>query len=138
LKKEVYKINGDCTMKLLYIDPWINWNTSDSTYNIVPVSDMVKNISEFCSKNELKRYLTTTHFRGHMWHIHSVTFNHVMMWTFKIRSDDFNFTTGNLSVASLIAALLYQWNSDRQHKSWNIVQTKRYCPCCMYVLLECC
>ena len=41
--------------------------------------------------------------------------------------DDFNLTNGNIgSVASLLAATLYQGNPDRNHKLWNIVSTKRY------------
>ena len=32
----------------------------------------------------------------------------------------------NGSVASLLAATLYQGNSDRNHKLWNIVSTERY------------
>jgi len=39
------------------------------------------------------------------------------------------------SVASLLAATLYQGNHDRNHKLWNIVWTER---CILQVLLECC
>ena len=41
------------------------------------------------------------------------------------------------SVASWIAATLYQGNSDANHKHWNIVSTERYILH-MQVLLECC
>jgi hypothetical protein len=45
---------------------------------------------------------------------------------------------GNLgSVASLLAAILYQGNPDRNHKLWNIVSSERYILH-MQVLLECC
>jgi hypothetical protein len=37
------------------------------------------------------------------------------------------FPRGTLdSVASLLAATLYQGNPDRNHKLWNIVSTERY------------
>jgi hypothetical protein len=32
------------------------------------------------------------------------------------------------SVASLLAATLYQGNPDRNHKLWNIVSSERYTP----------
>jgi hypothetical protein len=41
------------------------------------------------------------------------------------------------SVASLLAATLYQGNPDRNHKLWNIVSTERYILH-MQMLLECC
>jgi len=41
------------------------------------------------------------------------------------------------SVASLIAANLYQGNHDRNHKLWNIVLTDRYILN-IHMLLECC
>jgi hypothetical protein len=41
------------------------------------------------------------------------------------------------SVASLLAATLYQGHSDRNHKIWNIVSSERYILH-MQVLLECC
>jgi hypothetical protein len=41
------------------------------------------------------------------------------------------------SVASLLAATLYQRNPDRNHKLWNIVSSVRYILH-MQVLLECC
>ena len=41
------------------------------------------------------------------------------------------------SVASLLAATLYQGNPDRNHKRWNIVSSERYILH-MQVLLECC
>jgi len=41
------------------------------------------------------------------------------------------------SVASLLAATLYQGNPDRNHKLWNIVSPERY-VLHMQVLLECC
>jgi hypothetical protein len=41
------------------------------------------------------------------------------------------------SVASLLAATLYQGNPDRNHKLWNIVSTERY-MLHVQVLLECC
>jgi hypothetical protein len=41
------------------------------------------------------------------------------------------------SVASLLAATLYQGNPGRNHKLWNIVSTERYILH-MQVLLECC
>jgi hypothetical protein len=41
------------------------------------------------------------------------------------------------SVASFLAATLYQENPDRNHKLWNIVSSKRYIFH-MQVLLECC
>jgi hypothetical protein len=41
------------------------------------------------------------------------------------------------SVASLLAATLYQENPDRNHKLWNIVSSERYiysiCRCCWNV-----
>jgi hypothetical protein len=40
------------------------------------------------------------------------------------------------SVASLLAATLYQGNPDRNHKLWNIVASERYILH-MQVLLEC-
>ena len=33
------------------------------------------------------------------------------------------------SVASLLAATIYQGNPIRNHKLWNIVSTERYTPC---------
>jgi hypothetical protein len=45
---------------------------------------------------------------------------------------------GNLgSVASLLAATLYQGIPDRDHKLWSIVSSERYILH-MQVLLECC
>ena len=41
------------------------------------------------------------------------------------------------SVASLLAATLYQEHPDRNHKLWNIVSSERYILH-MQVLLECC
>ena len=41
------------------------------------------------------------------------------------------------SVASLLAATLYQGNPDRNHKLWNIVSSEKYILH-MQVLLECC
>jgi hypothetical protein len=41
------------------------------------------------------------------------------------------------SVASLLAATLYQGNPDRNHKLWNIISSERYILH-MQVLLECC
>ena len=41
------------------------------------------------------------------------------------------------SVASLLAATLYQGNPDRNHKLWNIVSSERYIFH-MQVLQECC
>jgi hypothetical protein len=41
------------------------------------------------------------------------------------------------SVASLLAATLYQGNPDRNHKLWNFVSTERFILH-MQVLLECC
>ena len=41
------------------------------------------------------------------------------------------------SVASLLAATLYQGNPDRNYKLWNIVSSERYIFH-MQVLLECC
>jgi len=41
------------------------------------------------------------------------------------------------SLASLLAATLYQGNPDRNHKLWNIVSSERY-KLHMQVLLECC
>jgi hypothetical protein len=38
------------------------------------------------------------------------------------------------SVASLLAATLYQGNPDRNHKLWNIVSSERY----ILHILECC
>jgi hypothetical protein len=40
------------------------------------------------------------------------------------------------SVASLLAATLYQGNPDRNHKLWNIVSTDIYsiCRCCWNVV----
>jgi hypothetical protein len=41
------------------------------------------------------------------------------------------------SLASLLAATLYQGNPDRKHKLWNIISSERYILH-MQVLLECC
>jgi hypothetical protein len=41
------------------------------------------------------------------------------------------------SLASLLAATLYQENPNRNHKLWNIVSSERY-VLHMQVLLECC
>jgi hypothetical protein len=41
------------------------------------------------------------------------------------------------SVASFLAATLYQGNPDRNHKVWNIVSFERYILH-MQVLLDCC
>ena len=41
------------------------------------------------------------------------------------------------SVATLLAATLYQGNPDRNHKLWNIVSSESYILY-MQVLLECC
>jgi hypothetical protein len=41
------------------------------------------------------------------------------------------------SVASLLAATLYQGNPDTNRKLWNIVSTERY-MLHMHALLECC
>jgi hypothetical protein len=61
-----------------------------------------------------------------------------MVKKLNFRSDDFNFTNGTLgSVASLLAATLYQGNPERNHKLWNIGSTERYILH-MQVLLECC
>jgi hypothetical protein len=51
-----------------------------------------------------------------------------------------NIPAGTLgSVASLLAATLYQGNPDRNHKLWNIVSTERdIYSLVMEVLLECC
>jgi hypothetical protein len=47
-----------------------------------------------------------------------------MVATENFRSDDFNLTTMILdSVASLLAAILYQGNPDRNHKLWNCFVT---------------
>jgi hypothetical protein len=49
-----------------------------------------------------------------------------------------NLPQGTLgSVASLLAATLYQGYPDRNHKLWNIVSSERYILH-MQVLLECC
>ena len=42
-----------------------------------------------------------------------------------------------VSIASLLAATLYQGNPDTNHKLWNIVLTERYILH-IQVLLECC
>jgi hypothetical protein len=48
-----------------------------------------------------------------------------MVKKLNFRSDDFNFTNGTLgSVASLLAATLYQGNPDRNDKLWNIVSSE--------------
>jgi hypothetical protein len=53
-------------------------------------------------------------------------------------SGDFNFTKGTLgSIATLLAATLYQGHPDSSHKLWNIVSSERYILH-MQVLLECC
>ena len=55
--------------------------------------------------------------------------------TFEVMTS--NYPRGTLgSVAFLLAATLYQWNPDRNHKPWNIVSTERYILH-MQVLLEC-
>jgi hypothetical protein len=41
------------------------------------------------------------------------------------------------SVASLLAATLYQGHPDRNHKLWNIISSERYILH-IQVLLECC
>jgi hypothetical protein len=41
------------------------------------------------------------------------------------------------SIASLLAATLYQGNPDRNHRLWNIASSERYILH-MHVLLECC
>jgi hypothetical protein len=41
------------------------------------------------------------------------------------------------SVASLLAATLYQGSPDKNHKLWNIVSSEKYILH-MQVLLECC
>ena len=47
-------------------------------------------------------------------------------------------TSGTIgSIASVLAAILYQGNPHRNHKLWNIVSTDRYILH-MQVLLECC
>jgi len=48
------------------------------------------------------------------------------------------FPSGTLhSVYSMLAATLYQLNSDRNHILWNIVSTERY-TFYMQVFMECC
>jgi hypothetical protein len=59
------------------------------------------------------------HFRGHLRHRYSITVNQVMVTS--------TLPKGTLgSVASLLAATLYQGNPDRNHKLWNIVSNERY------------
>ena len=64
--------------------------------------------------------------RGHLSHRYYIAVNQVMVATVKLGS-----------VTSLKAATLYQGNSDRNHKLWNMVSTERYILH-MQVLLECC
>jgi hypothetical protein len=62
--------------------------------------------------------------------------NQVMVATVKLMTS--TLPKGTLgSVASLLAATLYQGNPDRNHKLWNIVSTVRY-KLHMQMLLECC
>jgi hypothetical protein len=72
----------------------------------------------------------TEHIYGHLWHRYYVNVNRK---TFQVMTA--TYPIGNLgSVASLLAATLYQGNSDSNHKLWNIVSTERYiysiCRCC--------
>jgi hypothetical protein len=70
-----------------------------------------------------KCLLQLEHIRGHLWHIYSITTNQVMMATVKLskwwlqRNQEEPF----VSVASLLAATLYQGNpdSDRNHRFRN-------------------
>ena len=73
------------------------------------------------------------HIRGHLWHIYSITVNRKI---FEVMTS--TLPKGTLgSVASLLAATLYQGNLDRNHKLWNIVSSERYILH-MQVLLESC
>ena len=69
---------------------------------------------------------TSGTYRSHLWHRNSMAVNQVMVATVKLGS-----------VASLLVATLYEGNTDRNHKLWNIVSTERYILH-MQVLLECC
>ena len=61
--------------------------------------------------------------RGHLWHRYSIAVNQVMVATVKLLKW---WPRGTIvSVASLLAATLYQGNPDRNHKLWNIVSTER-------------
>ena len=81
------------------------------------------------------------HIRGHMWPRYSLTVNQVVVATVKLSkwwlqlNEDFWRTIS--SVASLLAANLYQGNPDRNHKLWNIIPTERDILY-MQVLLGCC
>ena len=77
------------------------------------------------------------HIRGHLWYSrYSITVNQVMVATVKLSK--WWLLRGILGlIASLLAATIYQWTSDRNHKLWNIVSTERYLLH-MQVLLECC
>jgi hypothetical protein len=55
--------------------------------------------------------------------------------TFKVKTSTARGTLG--SVASLLAAALYQGNADRNHTTWNIVSTEKYILH-MQVMLEYC
>jgi hypothetical protein len=63
------------------------------------------------------------HVRCHLWHRYSITVNQALVANIKL-SIYLRGTFG--SVASLLAATLYQGNHDRNHKLWNIVSTEIY------------
>jgi hypothetical protein len=66
---------------------------------------------------------------GHLSHKYSVAFNQVVISTLPLGTLD--------SVASLLAATLYQGNPDRIFKFWHIGSTVRYILH-MHVVLEYC
>ena len=57
---------------------------------------------------------------------YSITVNQVMVATVKLSK--WRLTSNLGSVASLLAATIYQGNPDRNHKLWNIVSTEIYTP----------
>jgi hypothetical protein len=66
------------------------------------------------------------HIRGHLGHRYSITVNQVMVTTVKLSKWWFQLNQEErlVHLASLLAATLYQWNPDRNHKLWNIVSTE--------------
>jgi hypothetical protein len=61
------------------------------------------------------------HIRGHLWYRYSIAVNQVMVATVKFSKWWLQFCQKWIlgSVASLLAATLYEGNPDRNHKLWN-------------------
>ena len=73
-------------------------------------------------------FTTSGTYRGHLWHRYSIMVNQVIHGgdrkIFEVMTS--TLSKGTLgSVASLLAATLYQGNPDRNHKLWNIVSFER-------------